>query len=372
MDNTKHNKQPSFGILVNKFSTSSYNKMSKRIRFLIEANKKKELTLFFFTLDDLNLEAQMIRGKYWDYTSKRWREQNFKIPNYICCRSGFNRERPPKALELRDMVYQNGGKVFNMNRFDKWEVHEKLSKHKEITGYLPQTKVYSGKLGALKMLDDYKTVYLKPTQGSKGLYVMRLEDKGKMGYRYSYFDHRKRGGKLELGKIKTKKDLGSKVRDFYKGKRFIVQKGIKLILHQGRLVDMRAEVQRNGNGDIEIAGIAARLGGLKSPITTHSDAIKLKEFFSNVLGYDKGRVSTIFTDIEDFLIKIYQAIEAEFGDYADIGIDFAVDKNDRIWYIECNSRSAKVSFAKTYDAESVEKSYTSILDYVKHLSEVKN
>ena len=48
--------------------------------------------------------------------------------------------------------------------------------------------------------------------------------------------------------------------------------------------------------------------------------------------------------ITSFVTTIYQHLELDYGPCGELGIDIGLDKNNRLWFIECNSRSRKVSF----------------------------
>jgi hypothetical protein len=47
--------------------------------------------------------------------------------------------------------------------------------------------------------------------------------------------------------------------------------------YDNKLIDMRAELQRNGPGSLDIIGIPVRLGAPGSPITTHADAYRFND-----------------------------------------------------------------------------------------------
>lgn len=64
---------------------------------------------------------------------------------------------------------------------------------------------------------------------------------------------------------------------------------------------------------------------------------------------------------------MYQSIEQEYGQIGELGIDFAIDKEGKLWFIEANSQSAKVSLMKAYDAVNVEKAFLNPLEYAKFL-----
>jgi hypothetical protein len=63
---------------------------------------------------------------------------------------------------------------------------------------------------------------------------------------------------------------------------------------------MRAELQRNGDGSLEIVGISVRYGKPGSPITTHGDAFRFDDFFVKNMGYSKSNWKRFVRSFKSF------------------------------------------------------------------------
>ena len=72
--------------------------------------------------------------------------------------------------------------------------------------------------------------------------------------------------------------------------------------------------------------------------------------------------------IISFLTKIYAAIETEYGSFGELGLDYAVDRNGKLWFIECNAKPGKDSLYMAYDEEMVQKAFITPLEYAKKIS----
>ena len=131
---------------------------------------------------------------------------------------------------------------------------------------------------------------------------------------------------------------------------------------------MRAEMQRNASGDLEIVGVSVRLGQPHSPITTHGDAYRFDYFFTQILRYPREKLEILQSEIEKFLFTVYNCIEDHYGEYVEIGIDFGLDVNGRLWLIEPNSQSTRVSLEKAYGDEVVARANSNILQYALHVA----
>ncbi len=133
------------------------------------------------------------------------------------------------------------------------------------------------------------------------------------------------------------------------------------------MVDLRAEVQRDGNGRMQIMGISVRVGEQASPITTHAAAHRFEQFFKEVMKYSEDDIRLLRDRIIDFLKVIYSVVEDYYGIVGEIGIDFALDQDGALWLIECNSQPTKVSLMKAFDEEIVSQAYLNPLQYAKYL-----
>ena len=56
--------------------------------------------------------------------------------------------------------------------------------------------------------------------------------------------------------------------------------------------------------------------------------------------------------MERLLYKTYRTVEGHYGSLGEIGIDIGLDKSGKLWIIECNPLSAKVSLMKAYGGEN--------------------
>ncbi len=336
-----------------------------RIRLLAEANKEVNHILYYFSLHQVRLKERKITGYYWYSQYNRWLHQEFSFPDILYIRGGIDKRNTQTFAELCDIINKNNGRVINHQRFNKWRLYQILNKDPAIKSYLPVTRTVKQPVDIKKMLQEYKVVYLKSHLGRKGENVLRVEVLTDGNYRYSYF----KNDYLTVHTVFGFQALLNSIKDFFNDKRFLIQQAIQLISYQNRLIDMRAELQRNGEGSLEVAGISVRLGQPGSPVTTHGDAFRFDNFFVNKMGYSKGTMDAFRSAVHQFLFSVYECIEKNYSDYVEIGIDFAIDTNGKIWFIEANSYSAKVSLIKAYGEAVLFRNYKNILEYTRYLYE---
>ncbi|GAB7388720.1 hypothetical protein BSNK01_25580 [Bacillaceae bacterium] len=85
--------------------------------------------------------------------------------------------------------------------------------------------------------------------------------------------------------------------------------------------------------------------------------------------YSDREIQRLTQMMHEFLFSIYEAIEQVYGNFGEIGIDFGLDRDGKLWFIEPNSKSAKVSLMKAYDAQTVRRAFLNPLNYAKYLYE---
>lgn len=354
---------PSIGVLVSRrvFARLRNQNPSTEIRYLTKANEEVHVVLFFFAISSVDRGMKKIEGMFLDVRTNWWKKDTFSIPNVLYIRGGGDQQ---KLARLVNKV-RASGMVVNYPRFDKWQVFQGLNKHENIKEYLPDTVLYGSENDLHSMLDKYGIVYLKPLRGRKGRNVIRLMHDGSC-YKISYYIDRGTGKGVRKLELNNYSSVAKFLTRIYGGNKFLIQQAIDLMTIGDRLVDLRAEMLRNTDGVPDIIAVSARIGGSNSPITTHASAVSLDYYTSSIGKYLHEDKNKIEQEIRQFLVTIYHSIEVYFGKYGEMGIDFGIDQSGKIWFIECNSQSAKVSLAKAYGNQAVYKSYLGVLNYAKH------
>jgi len=330
-----------------------------RLNKLVQANKQAGTTLAFFTAKDLNFSKEKFNGAYFDERRKRWDKKSFPLPDVVYIRGGGGETE--EILEKFDAL---GIKRINpIHAFNKGELYQHLKQDRSVRPHLPTTVNVEKWIEIKRSIRRFGKAYVKARRGRKGLQVMRVEElPKKTGYLYSYSII----GKLVRRKASNMDSLLKNINTFFGDKKVIVQRAIDLVKVSGnRLVDFRAEVQRNKNSEIDIVGICVRVGSPNSPITTHSSAYRYDVYLPKLFPhYSDKQLYDLKNNIKEFLHLVYLGVEEKYGKFGEIGIDFAIDKRGKIWLIECNAQSAKVSIVKAYGSRA-ERIFLNPLEYAK-------
>lgn len=363
---TSYNR-PIIGVYVNRYTTrwlvnGNYSLDSyPRIINLAKAAITERTTLYFFSSFRTTAGKNSVVGTYYDKHSHTWKQKIFPRPDILYSRRA-NAAKLHPYLDRRKIIRFNVQSDFN-----KWEVYERLRDDMTIKHHFPRTVKYNDRSDLIKFLDSEKEVYLKGHHGGRGNWIFRIRKLSENKLEYSYFRN-----KVRMGLVSDVDELVLEMERFYAGRPFLMQSAIDTIHLGDSKVDFRAELQRDGQGELKIVGIAARIGISESPITIHSSAYPIEAFFKEFLNYSDGDIDRLMSKVRLFLFAVYTAIERSYGTFGEIGIDFGIDKKHNMWFIEPNSKSAKVSLMKAYDKETFYQAFLNPVRFCKYLYQQKN
>ena len=151
-----------------------------------------------------------------------------------------------------------------------------------------------------------------------------------------------------MGRALSVNELYRKIRNITGKKLYLVQQGINLITYQGRVVDIRALMQKNGQGVWTITKVYARVGpkgNITSNLASGGTAHLMNRVFTG--HFEKERIDEIKQQIRDLSIKVCEAVEETSGYiFGEMGVDLGVDKEGYIWIIEVNSKPRRTVAGK--------------------------
>ncbi|MFB5660322.1 YheC/YheD family protein [Alteribacillus sp. HJP-4] len=337
-----------------------------RLNKLAKANESLKLNLFYFCSETIDTKHQLINGMYYDFEEKLWKSAIYHYPDFIYRRGGISRKDKAKYRIFMNQCKKQRTVLLNPSTLGNWMVYNHFNSVGSLKDYLLETVLYEKPEDLYNMLTRHRCLYLKGVTGRKGKNVIRLEQREDNNY---YLKHYEAGiKKIHYKQFNDEEEMVSFIQQFYKGKKFMIQEAIDLLEVNNRGIDLRAELYRNTGGEISICGISARMGIKNSPITTHAEAIPVEKLYE-AINLSSKEIEDIQNKMEQFLYKVYRATEEKFGKFVEIGIDFAIDRNMNIKFIECNSQSTKVSLMKAHGINTLEDSMKNVLLYTKYLYE---
>jgi hypothetical protein len=129
------------------------------------------------------------------------------------------------------------------------------------------------------------------------------------------------------------------------GKRvYLMQPMLDLRGSMGEPFDIRSLMQKNKNGRWTLTGVAARCG---APGTVTANlhgggfAASAKEVLVPLFGEQRG--SELLQEISRVSFLLVTRLEETLGRFAEIGLDYGVDRSGRLWFLEANSKPGRAA-----------------------------
>ena len=296
---------------------------------------------YFFTPDFVNFNKRIISGFMYrstPYSRQEWSIQDFPMPDIIYNQIGIiNPELRPLYGKLMKEYSDNRRTV---NPFlalnDKLVNHNKLQKYSPVKKFLPETMDCTNIVNIFAFLEKYTSVYLKPTASSRGfgVYKVELMSKDEFLIHYHQTNLEKKIHYL------NKRELAEMLELILKEQPYLVQRAIELQQYEERPCIFRVHIFKNAQGRWDIINNTIKLGAVSGVVTGNlwgGYFVAADEHMEKIFG--KPASEQILQEMEEAAFKIASAIEKihnrEFGE---MGFDFAVDVNNKIWMIEVNPK----------------------------------
>ena len=363
---TNFNKaKPLVGVFVNqKFFRKQ--KVALFAKKLNQANAKAQCYIFFFSKENVNWKKQRINGYVLEGNSKQWLERQLPFPDIIYDRgTGFSGGEKASVEALRTRFKKMLKIQFiNSCKLKKWQVYQKLSKHKAIKKHLPVTTFSSGIDDIRAMIAKYDYLFLKSSDGSGGKGVFALE-RYIGGFHFHYY-HKNSHLKRDVSSLEG---LGTQMKKIdLKPNRVIIQQGINLVKYNNRPMDLRVLMVKDKKGIWNAVYNQARVapkGAVITNVSLGGEVNNYSDIYPALKKVYPGMPSE--KKINDLCIIISRYIEKEFGPFGEIGIDIGVDVNSAVWLLEANSKPSKLPEKNIEDTVGISPQFLMILEYARFL-----
>ena len=250
------------------------------------------------------------------------------------------------------MLYVSGLHISSAQRLSsKWRKTMLLGSEASLQKHIPVTRQMTRKT-LYAMLSSNGMVYVKPSIGSLGRGVMRVERYHDQfnGRRISYA-YQLGASRIVFGNYEA---LYSALLKETNGKRYIVQRGIHALKHNGNVFDLRVVVQRAPSGGWEVTGIVGRVaqsGKVVSNGTQGGSIMPAEQLLYNHVGIVNHH--RLIRQIEKLSIQTMKKMHRANSRLREIGIDIAVDRELKPWILEVNVRPDHCPFAVLRDQSMI-------------------
>ncbi|WP_342417287.1 YheC/YheD family protein [Paenibacillus sp. FSL R10-2782] len=328
--------------------------------------KRSGLNVVAFTAEGISPEDRSIQG--YAYRDGVWTSDHFPLPDIVYNRCFHAHSSQSAGHALKHMAEQESRKLiyWSRNLPGKWQVYRALHTIDEVRPFVPPTAPYQGTAQLMKWLHRHSALFMKPQAGTHGkctLYL-RLSD-GDTGLLVQGRDSRNR----PFRRLFSELDDGlSWVDGIVRRRSYIVQPYLKLTSQSGHPFDVRALMQKDGNGCWCLTGFAVRegrKGTLTSNLHGGGKAHPSEPYLREQYGADSTRL--IIGQMMALSLTITGALEERYGRLGELGIDYGIDRSGNIWLLEVNSRPGRASFFQTRQPECAYHSVNRPLEYARYL-----
>ncbi len=298
---------------------------------------------YIFSAADIIWEKNIVLG-YKLNANGEWIIDVFPLPT-VCYNRSF---APPSLVWAKDTVTRLSRKgviVFNSSIGDKWSVYKKIAKYTDVADFQPESRLLLGHADLELMLNKHKMVYIKPINGTKGKGIIKISRK-----KNRYELHRAEKSGVEIYNSTKSLKIGWQKGDYPRA--YLIQQGIE-VYGDGAHFDLRVIVQKDAENAWQVSGIAARLG-LDGQITTNIHTGGQANEFEQVFA-DRGckgeDIYAIKGEICRLSLRIAEILSKTALRLGELGLDFIVDKSNKVWFLEANRKPGRQCF-EAMDEES--------------------
>lgn len=302
---------------------------NEHVLFYMKLARKNRVDLCFYSPANVSARTQSVTGYVYSHQDDSLTRITVPIPRinlYKINSSLRNRSSNRQIIQVkekRDVIFYN---LCTKKERSKYLDYNYLKTFNSIRPLLPATETLQYDT-LVNMLKKYNTVFIKPKRGGQGNRIRIIRQKGDH-YTITYINK-----KIKREKSIAKKKLSDHfTQEFTHPSRFIVQQGISLKKYRGNKFDFRVSPQKNKDDKWQITGMIARVASAGWDVTNIDQG-----------GRVVGRVKKLIPpqtrkEIYRKAILVARALEQRFPYLNDLGLDFAVDKEGKVWFLEANFR----------------------------------
>ncbi len=216
--------------------------------------------------------------------------------------------------------------------------------------YVPDT-VSFGLANMRRMAERHGSLYIKPDVGSLGIGIRKLK-KTSSGYTLKETASRSQTTRKFDTVEGAFRHISSRKSD-----KLIVQQGISLDKVNGKPYDIRVMVQRKPGGAWNCTGIIVKVGGVGRIVTNYyqgGSVLTLRKLHDR-LGLDAQEGASREGQLRSAAISIAKTLSARKSGMREMGIDFARDRNSRLWVLEVNSNHPQFHPVKALDRKAYDR-----------------
>ena len=331
---------------------------------LMGVGRARGVVVYTFAPQDIDWAHRVTWGRTYSPKLGGWVRRAYPLPQAVFNRypaAAYNRFVLNTIRRLKD----SGVPFVNSSFMDKYRLHVMLMRWPALRPHLPQTRLCRGSAApALELLHSHASIYMKPVDGSLGTGVVRVRRLGGGRYQVAGRMKGRRFSRLVPARL-----LAPTLRRIAASRRYMVQQGLALDFLRGRTADIRALIQRDGQGVWQLTGMALRVGAsgsVTSNLHGGGHAVAVERALAPHFG--AARTRQIMADVKRVLGLFVAAMEHSLGPMGELGMDLGVDAHGHVWYIESNPKPGRSILTHLHASRQRALSISRPVDYAIYLA----
>lgn len=342
---------------------------------------KSGLTMFVFTPSGIHRLEGTVAGFAFDSAANGWKAREYAMPDVVYDRCFFSSGKQFADYREAVEILRDASAIFlGSGLKGKWDVQQMLESDGQFDSCLPKTEPMRGVRSAVEWLKERSAVLLKPQAGSQGrgvLLVQRTEAGGPRQHApesagsaepaFTVRGRDSRNRRVERS-FADAAELLRWLQRFTAKRDYLLQQYLLLQSPSGAAYDVRSLVQKDGSGRWQLTGMAVRLGQSGSLTSNLHGGGKVEPALGFLTGaFGAAKAKQISGELERLSTLIPAALERHHGRLAELGIDFGVDIDGRIWILEVNSKPGRSIFSYLRDTAAQYKALANPIQYARYL-----
>lgn len=313
------------------------------------------------------------------YTKSGWERHWLPLPAlaYDRCTYTDNRQYRKTQVAIARMMEQANVRLLGVGLRGKWEIYRSLRNDSYLSPILPPTRLFAGVTSLTDQLSRCQGgLFLKPHGGTHGKSTLHIhlhrnsEEKAGSKLISSPLELRGRDDNNEaIHHLFPHPQEGFDwIERFVGNRRFIIQPYLALVTQEGEPFDIRVLMQKDESGRWDFTGMAARIGqpnSVTSNLHGGGRAVPVIPFL--VSQFEPNHVQRLIKQLCEYSKYIPPLLEAQYGRISEIGLDFGIDRDARLWLLEVNSKPGRSVFKQTGEHEAALKSVENPILYARHM-----
>lgn len=327
---------PLIGVMLNTRGLRRLHGGDVRYHAIVAEARQAGASLCFFTLDAIDRTAAAVDA--WVEREGEWVNLRMPLPDVIYNRATYrNRDlRAAARTLLTRLVKRNGVILLNgVNAFGKWDVCRALSFFADTADLTPETVEFAD-VGVLeRMLQRHGQVFVKANQSSHGADVLKVEAAADQWQVQGHY----RGAPVRET-FPSMMALQTFLYLLRGNRRWVIQQAVDLMKVNDRIFDIRAIVQKNGEGEWTVPLILVRWARPGAVVTNTSLGAEpmLPAAFLEIDGGSNPVLTRLEPTVTRVALQAVAVLEANCGRLGEVGVDIGLDTEGRAWVFEANSK----------------------------------